>query len=310
MPLTNVLGINQATFDDLCKDVLDRMKDFVKDFVTPISKASDENHGIAWGTGNYVLLKNKAYLMINTHVYQGADNALLAHLPGPTNDYVPCCHHFQTAGHPLDLSLMHLGLECRAATMAGIQPFQLDQVFAPVEGELMFIAGFPGAIAKRGEEVTEYNVRRNWFGTPIDSMGLPVLTQVCNEDIHVEGYDAAYHAAIHFPFKARKVPGGPEEDLPNPKGMSGSLLWDTKLIARTRAGEDWHPEEARVCGLEWGQSRAPATLLVTKIEHIRPKLLYFLREEAAYYRWLNRRPQDGSPLADWVEAEREITDFS
>ena len=310
MPITNVLGIEQEQFDKLCKDVLDRMTDFVKDFVTPISMASNERSGIAWGTGNYLLLRNSTYLISNEHVYAEAKGAPLAHLPGPTDMYIHCCHHFQTAGDPIDLCLMRLGKECHDADMAVIQPFQLAPRFAPVEGELLFVAGFPGSRATRGEDVTEYNVRRNLFG-PINNLGVPMLAQVCDEPIHVDVYDDKYHAAIHFPFTARKTPEGPEEALPNPKGMSGSFIWDTKLLARIHAGEDWHPEDARVCGLEWGQRKAPATLLFTKIEHICPKLLSFLREESAHYKWIDRgSPFDDTSLIDWVAAEQEIVDLS
>lgn len=307
--MRNVLELPQDNFEEVCKEVLDRMVQHVGDFVTPISLATNEDRGIAWGTGNYVQLGKHVTLMTNAHVYEDARGEPLSHLPGPTNQYVPCCHHFQVAGLPLDLAIMRLGQECKDSTKAIIPAWQLGERFDPTEGEFLFFLGFPGSTAKRLELITEYNVRRVWFGEPIPNLAVPVLTQMFPDPIpDCDWFNSAYEVAIHFPAKARKTPGGPEEDLPNPKGMSGSLLWDTKFVASLRSGHDWHPEDARVCGLIWGQHKNPDVSIATKIEHLRPKLLHFLREEAAYYHWIDRdRKPEGVQLNDWLLAEQTVT---
>lgn len=66
---------------------------------------------------------------------------------------------------------------------------------------------------------------------------------------------------------------GPAEELPNPQGMSGSLLWDTKFVASMSTGRKWNPELAMVCGLIWGAYRSPEAIVATKIEHLRSALL-------------------------------------
>jgi Protein of unknown function (DUF2934) len=307
--MRNVLGLPQEKFEEICKDVLDRMVQHVGDFVTPISLATDEDRGIAWGTGNYVQLGKHVALMTNAHIYEDAHGEPLCHLPGPTNQYVHCCHHFQIAGLPLDLAIMRLGQECKDSNKAMVPAWQLGERFEPADSELLFLLGFPGSTAMRLETVTEYNVRRVWFGEPISNLAVPVLTQVYPDRIpDCDWFNSTYEVAVRFPAKARKTPGGPDEDLPNPRGTSGSLLWDTKFVASIRSGQDWHPEDARVCGLIRGQQTNPDIRIVTKIEHIRPKLLRFLREEAAYFRWIDRdKKPEGQQLDDWLWAEKTVT---
>jgi hypothetical protein len=119
-----------------------------------------------------------------------------------------------------------------------------------------------------------------------------------------------FHVALHYPARAIQNPEQTEADLPNPKGMSGSLLWDTRFVADTQRGQEWSPDHARVCGLIWAAHAKPEVVVATRIEHVRPNLLSFLRHEAAYYHWIDR----GMPLwddkLDWNWAEKTITDLA
>src|SRR5207244_4091418 len=105
-------------------------------------------------------------------------------------------------------------------------------------------------------------------------------------------FDSDKHVAIHYPARAHRNADGPEVEVPNAKGMSGSLLWDTKFVATTSAGRNWTPELAKVCGLVWAAHPRPEVIVATKIEHWRHILLHFLREEAAHFHWIDR----GRPL--------------
>jgi hypothetical protein len=118
-----------------------------------------------------------------------------------------------------------------------------DREFSPAESELLFWLGFPGSTAFRGEPLTKQNIHYSWFGE-LQYPGIPVLTQLFPAPIPaLEGYDATKHVVLHYPAKATRFPGE-ELDTLNPKGMSGSFLWDTKFVARTAAGKKWSVEDA------------------------------------------------------------------
>jgi hypothetical protein len=57
-------------------------------------------------------------------------------------------------------------------------------------------------------------------------------------------------------------------DLPNPKGMSGSLLWDTKFVSCLQRGISWNAEFARVCGVIWATWPNPEVVIATKIQFL------------------------------------------
>jgi hypothetical protein len=115
-------------------------------------------------------------------------------------------------------------------------------------------------------------------------------------------FDSDKHVLVHFPSKAIQTPEEPLRALPNPKGMSGSLLWDTKFVASLSSGNAWSPNKAEVCGLLWGAHEKPEVTVATKIEHVRATLLHFLREEAAYFHSIERGWPSCDPLTDWIWA--------
>ena len=137
-----------------------------------------------------------------------------------------------------------------------------------------------------------------------------MLTQAVEDVVpNLPAYDANFHVALHYPASAIRQPGEEENELPNPRGMSGSLLWDTRFVADTRNGRDWRPDHARVCGLIWAAHTTPEVVIATRIEHLRPALLSFLQHEAAYYSWVNRGRPVWQEMVDWAWAEEAITDL-
>jgi hypothetical protein len=57
-------------------------------------------------------------------------------------------------------------------------------------------------------------------------------------------------------------------DLPSPKGISGSLLWDTKFVSCYQRGIPWNPEFARVCGVIWATWQNPEVVIATKVQFL------------------------------------------
>jgi hypothetical protein len=255
-------------------------------------------------------LCQEPYLLTNEHVVREGTDGDLAHLPGPTDDYVRCPTDVKADPWPVDIAIMRLKNRREGSVHDQIPAVWLDQNFAPAEHELLFWLGFPGSTAKRHEPVTEINTRYSWFGY-LETPGIPMLTQQFPFPTpDLLGFDAEKHVAVHYPSEAMRTLGNPLQEVPNAKGMSGSLLWDTKFVARTTAGQEWSADSARVCGVIWAAHPEPEVVVATKIEYVRSVLLRFLREEYAYGSWIDRGRPLWEALVDWGRAERAIADLS
>jgi hypothetical protein len=300
--------MDKAQWDALCAAVRDEMAEYVCPFVTPISQSDDLLRGVAWGTGNYLSLRGVPCLLTNEHVVADAVGSHLAHLPGPTDDYVLCNTPIFTDRWPVDAAVTRLQQNPAGPQRDMISVAHFDREFSPAESELLFWLGFPGSTAFRGEPLTKQNIHYSWFGE-LQYPGIPVLTQLFPAPIPaLEGYDATKHVVLHYPAKATRFPGE-ELDTLNPKGMSGSFLWDTKFVARTAAGKKWSVEDARICGLVWAAYDKPEVVVGTRIECVLPMLIQFFREECAYFHWIARGRPLGDDLGDWRWAEEQIIDF-
>jgi len=231
-------------WESLCSFVRDEMSAYVSTVVTPLSASQDFQRGQALGTGNYVSLRGRPYLLTNEHVVREALGFHIAHLPGPTDDYILCNRPFLAERWPIDVALTRVGFVHQRSVVPAAH---LDCTYTPVTHELLFWLGFPGSKATRHEAVTELNTRYTWFGGPLEIPGIRVLSQqVPFPTPGLREYDADKHVVVHYPARASRNAGEPPVDVPNAKGMSGSFLWDTKFVACTSAGEQWSADKARV----------------------------------------------------------------
>jgi hypothetical protein len=285
------------------------MAEYVSRVVTPISVSDSPDYGTAHATGNYLTLRGLPYLQTNEHVIEEALGCDLAHLPGPTDDYVLCNQEWLTVTWPTDIALMKLSALPAAPSRESVSASRLGARYAPVPQELFFWVGFPGSTTKRREPLTERNIRRTWFGS-LETPGTPVLTQELPAvPLGLNDFDPEKHVALHYPAAALRTAGEPAADTPNAKGMSGSLLWDTKFVASSCAGREWNVESAEVCGVLWAAHDKPEVVVATKIEYIRSALLHFLRQESAYCHWIDRARPPRDALTDWLWAEQNVRDL-
>lgn len=266
-----------AEWSTHCARVKDAMREWVKRFVTPISMSAEYGHGVSWGTGTYLKIADRHLLLTNNHVIADVpEGGCLAHLPGPTDDYVAVVRPWCRVPYPIDVACTPIP-SFSSAGMKGAVPYELiESEYAPEQDEVLFWIGFPGFTADRHDAPTEARQRMTRFGSSLDLPGLPMLSQVIRnwngED--EERFDPAVHVAVHYPSEARTAADGPLTRLPNAKGMSGSLLWDTKYVESLRKSTSWSPNDARVCGLVWGVLDDPEVVLATKIEHVRSALCW------------------------------------
>ena len=72
-------------------------------------------------------------------------------------------------------------------------------------------------------------------------------------------------------------------------------------------GRRWTPEESRITGIIFLWIETTAHLVAVSVEHIREFLLYALRNEAAYFNWIERGQPANDALTDWTKAEQFIS---
>lgn len=253
-----------------CDRVKSEISQYIHQFITPISMSPTPGHGVAWGTGNYIRSGDSTYLLTNKHVIADTPaGARLAHIPGPSDDYVALVEKPVAAGWPIDAGIYNLGNLPRDVRQQ-IPSSLLDLKFSPVDKELVFWMGYPGYKANRNEPPSEGTLRMTRFCDLLETPAFPVLSQLVPDGIESKDLDHEKHVVVHYPAMAYRDTSGILHHAPNPKGFSGSLLWDTKFVACLKEGKQWVPSEARVCALIWGALEHPKeVVLATKIEHVR-----------------------------------------
>ncbi len=285
--------------------ILKEMALYVEQFITPISQPDeDEESGRPVGTGNYLQINGSVYLATNEHVARWMPDRGIAHLPQKGGSYRRL-QLMNVFDFPVDMGIARLDEPSWAgATQIPLPIDRLDEKYNPVPGEILFTCGFP-VYPRRG--LTEYEIRQphgTHFGY-LSPPAVPILTYPVPEpDRFPSGLDPDFHVVVNYEGDAFR-PGeeGPRESS-DPSGMSGSLLWDTKFMACE--GEGWSPLMARVCGQinRWNDDRG--LLIATKVEKLRESMLYFVRNEAAYFHWLERGQPLWDDLTNWLIAERAI----
>ena len=249
------------------------MREMVRPFAAPISVSPSLDHGEAWGTGSYVVVGGQTYLLTNHHVYADVPPGWkLHHLPGPTDDYLPIECVPQRKGWPVDACALSVD-QTPVGDLAAISLSLFDSSFDALAGELLFWTGYPGTTALRNVRPTDGQVRKTRFEQPLHTVRHSMLSQAHQDwDGSHKDFDAKFHVAVHYPAEAQQEFGGCLVASLNAKGMSGSLLWDTKSLLAEQQNKPWQPENARVCGLIWAAIKHPEVVFATKIEHVRNAL--------------------------------------
>lgn len=243
-------------------ETTERMAAHVVPFVTPISVERADGTGDHWGTGTYVKHKSgeKVVLTANhvavalrgqriTHQFYRSEDVFAVRSCGgvPLPEDAAIC-----ATYPQSWTHSPHEAQCVDAP-------RFAQAHAPLPGELLFFLGF-------GEGKTGF-----WFNT-LSTTGTPYTTQegaLSSAEARLDlRYDPQYHFVLPYsPARAWRIDGS-NDPLPNPPGMSGSLVWNTRRLERDLSATPWSPEDATVTGLVWGWHSGAAALLATRVEHL------------------------------------------
>jgi hypothetical protein len=256
---------------------------------------SGETYGEVVGSGAFLELRGQPYLLTNEHVARWRTQFRLAHFLNEGALAAAVVHPFRCVTEPEDVAVARIDADLLAhSTKRGVPATRIDQAFSAAEGEIVFIHGYPGVQSR------------------FSALNQGVLARTCpySTDLNTlpQGFDPNMHFAITYPTQGVQDFSGREAVLPNPSGMSGSLVWDTKYVSMD--GRGWDPTRAKVCGLIWAWDINNHRLIGTKIDFVRAVLLEHLRLEAAYFRSLRREEYPGDYLSDWLWAEQAITDIA
>lgn len=291
----SLMGKLEDRWRDVTQEVVRLMAEHASKFITPISKVLSDDYGELLGTGSYVQLRGRPYLLTNEHVARYRDKYALAHLPNPDDFFQRVVRPFQAQGIPVDAAIARIHDEIMGrAIQLPIPSSRFARKHEPVTDELLFMVGYPGKRA-----------RFSALAGALATTAVPYLTQ----QVRQESVTSAEHFRLNYnPERAWSV-SRRGSFLPEPPGFSGSLVWDTGYVRKR--GQDWSPADATVTGLVfgWPRSHQSDSLIATRIEVVRSFLIRALREEAAYFHWLERGKPRRDDLTDWLWAEGLITEI-
>lgn len=263
--------MTNSEWSAICAHVTEEMQKSVSPFVTPISMSEEPGSGVAWGTGTYISGASNNWIITACHVVEDVPpTGCMAHLPSKGGNYIKCGAAQEVKKYPIDAAIVNITKSEDGENYPKniIPRGRVANFFAPVTDEILFLSGFPGFFANRSEAATPERQKITRFGE-LTLTNHSFCTQIFRDStISHEAFDSDFHVAIHYPEKAIKSTDQSLVYLPHPKGLSGSLLWDTKRVKMLHEDRDWNSNMAEVCGIVWGFIENLDIIFVTKIEKI------------------------------------------
>lgn len=252
----------QLTNDEL-KKYGDAIRKLVDSYVTPISffKNNDETAGFHLGTGYFFENDNGKFLITNHHVafpkipgVNPSEISLAFHFKGD-GQYVRIHSLFASEDYPTDVAVVAVFDNVWNAyhdESCCLTSDRFEDKFEHVENELFFIEGFPGERAKMLSDTLLTHP------TPLLTSRTPLIDGFC-PDTHF----ALYYDVDNY------VCTGEQKYLPSPDGMSGSLIWNTKIEECKQKGIEWNSNMPKVVGIVHRYCPEEKCLIATKVEHMK-----------------------------------------
>ncbi|GJD32278.1 hypothetical protein PMNALOAF_3546 [Methylobacterium adhaesivum] len=250
------------------RHVVKEMQAFTAPFVTPISYEKPDDVPRLSGTGSFVELFERRFLLTNEHVIlDPATNSELpdlAHGLHGTDSVIRCAHGSLSASYPIDCALCPVpetawSVDHRAAA---IQEASITWAHATVPREILFFRGY-------AQENSSFHFEN------LLSASTSYATQAM--EAQPEGLDGRYFIALHHSPEHAEMIGGAGH-LPLPPGFSGSTVWNTRYVECLRGGQSWTPAEARVTGIVCRWRTGDTGIVVLRIEYLRSWALNALSE--------------------------------
>lgn len=259
------LLFTEEEWDAARRRVVAEMTEYLRPYRTAIYELK-EDYGEGWGSGSYLRLESRVYILTNEHVAvareQGKPNSkVLGHQFDGQEDIRRIVGDHAAYPLPLDLALLPVDMQAWGESTNKSKGIEIEQIMLghdPVATELLTFTGFAGenvsfCFNTLFAQGTCYTARE--IEIPMD-----------------DRFSERFHFAIDYrPEAASNVIG--KEGLPLPPGLSGSTVWNTQFVAARMSGVQWTPELAKVTGVIWGWPSEHACLIATRAEFLRSFLL-------------------------------------
>lgn len=238
----------------ISSQVTDAMNAHVKAFVAPISTSMGAA-GRHVGTGNYVMQRGRRILLSCEHVLVVGRHC---RFDGSTKVWDHQGECFYDKG--IDTAFIDISDNAWDATPHGAHTVPYGRFAARHETigheEILFFRGYAG-------ENSQFMV---------DTLGA-IASGYGTQEVKGTG-DETYFEIFWQPAMMQLTAGTSEEvrsrvKYNDPRGFSGSLVWNTRYVETTRAGKVWSPSDAVVVGMVQQWLPDAKRIRVLRIEHAR-----------------------------------------
>lgn len=257
--------MTEKEFEAGCLAVRNELGPYAYKHSTSILRVDNHDVGHALGTGNYLVFEGVPYLMTNHHVVRDSKGQPMMHLPDRLESYQCIEGAFLTDPYPVDIGINRISKPWVSKTKQCLMD-KFDTHWHPSPREILLIVGYPGTTAERTGPAMGKSIRTYFEG--IDLSAVPFLVQQIENWTPGPEFKSDFHFAVGFPEQGKLGAQVLPRKFPNPAGISGSLVWDSKFVACGIAGKPWNIEEAKICGVIWEDDYKTDVLLGTKIEII------------------------------------------
>ena len=222
--------------------------------ITVIARRMADDEADFIGSGSFMVLAGQSFLVTAMHVVMDAASDAgtgAAFSNGDCKPYQLVTAPFSTDQH-LDIAIAPVTLDREPASMRQACP---SAYIAQVAGSLddwLFVHGFPGTQSRYLRISQGIHSRTLPYGTVTAIPSWP-------------GFNPDLHFAIGFEPTSAQHSDGTSATLPDPHGMSGSAVWNTR---RSEVGAGWQPTDARIIGVIHRWDQHGRCLIGTRIEHI------------------------------------------
>lgn len=250
------LTFGEAELNAEMPSVVRAMNGYIEVFCVPIIKRY-KDYGEAWGTGSFLKLGERIFILTNEHVARARSTIRLLHqLHDQDGSLYPIFGESPSFGWPLDVALLPVNQELwdRPGHLAkAITTDMIAPSHEPVPQEYFTFIGFSGQYSRFA------------FGT----LSTPGTSSTAREVRLPEGdgLKGRFHFGINYkPDSAYNIVGS--RGLPSPHGFSGSTVWNTRFVETRMAGQRWTPECARVTGVVWGWPSTNSSVVATRSQYV------------------------------------------
>ena len=248
-------GLDQKKRLEEGTEVLARLKDATRQYLTALAGIVAYDHGIFKGTGTIIQNRGKVLLVTAAHVLDDIEKAVCQGVAFSNGDAKP---YYRIAG----VFTKDYSIDIAYARISNPTTLDSDRLPCPehligdsrkaVATDLLFIHGFPGAYSRSFKMTGSIHSRTLPYGTTFGSPKWPE-------------FNPNLHFALLYDPKYSVDGSGATIDLPDPHGLSGVAVWNTR---RVELGQNWSPEDARIIGIVHRWDQDARCLIATRVENV------------------------------------------